>query len=53
MLLGQWHGPRDPKLVRAPSTVVGFHAVLRPRPLCGCFAPVPDATTRCRFRNPR
>ncbi|MBD0865706.1 MAG: hypothetical protein GDA36_08950 [Rhodobacteraceae bacterium] len=43
LLIGQWH----PKAGVGPSTVVGFHLC------CGhdLFAPVPDATTRCRFRN--
>ena len=36
LLIRQWYGPRDPKLERAPSTAVGFHAVLRRRPLCAC-----------------
>ncbi|MBD0866257.1 MAG: hypothetical protein GDA36_12060 [Rhodobacteraceae bacterium] len=36
-----------PRSWRAPSTAAGFHAVLRSR----FFAPVPDETTHCRFRN--
>ncbi|MBD0866301.1 MAG: hypothetical protein GDA36_12295 [Rhodobacteraceae bacterium] len=49
LLIGQGHGPRGPKLVRVPSTAVGFHAVLRPRPLmhlCPMRRPVAVFATR-------
>jgi len=38
-LIGQWHGLSDPKLERALEVRLDLHA------------PVPDETTRCRFRN--
>ncbi|MBD0864291.1 MAG: hypothetical protein GDA36_01095 [Rhodobacteraceae bacterium] len=44
LLIGQWH----PKAGAGVENLVGFHAVSWLR-----FASVPDATTRCRFRNPR
>ncbi len=49
LLLGQWHGLSTPKLERALKVRLDLMIV------CGLDlqAPVPDETTRCRFRNTR
>ena len=47
LLIGQWHGLSDPKLERALRVRPGFMLFCG----LGLHAPVPDGTTRCRFRN--
>jgi len=46
-LIGQWHGSSDPKLEWSPKVRPDF------MPFRGLdlHTPVPDETTRCRFRN--
>ena len=45
--VGQWHGLSDPRLERSLKVRLDFML------FCGLdlHAPVPDETTRCRFRN--
>jgi len=47
LLIGQWHGLSDPKLERALKVRLDFIVFCG----LGLHAPVPDETTRCRFRN--
>lgn len=47
LLLGQWHGPSDPKLEESLRVRLDFMLFAG----LDLHAPVPDETTHCRFRN--
>ena len=47
LLLGQWHGLSDPKLEESLRVRLDFMLFAG----LDLFAPIPDETTHCRFRN--